>query len=118
MGALTTFMTCHLATLSRRIRTRFPLLARSVAVDPLRAAGTTLMLVSLGGLEDLVNELRVTWNRLRLLSRDEAGYTTTTAIVVALVVVIAFGTFMILWTTVISKAIHTRVSCHPGRPCG
>ena len=84
----------------------------------LRAAMTTLVLVTTGGLEYLVKELRLTWNRLRLLSRDEAGYTTMTRIVVALVVVIAMVGFVVLWMTVISKAIHTRVECHPGKPCG
>jgi fatty acid desaturase len=84
----------------------------------LRAAVTTLVFVTTGGLEYLVNELRLSWNRLRRLSRDEAGYTTTTVIVVALVVVIALAAFVVLWMTVISKAIHTRVECHPGKPCG
>jgi hypothetical protein len=84
----------------------------------LRAAVTTLVLVTNGGLEYLVNELRLSWNRLRLLSRDEAGYTTKTAMVVGLVVVIALAAFVVLWMTVISKAIHTRVGCHPGKPCG
>jgi hypothetical protein len=84
----------------------------------LRAAVTTLVLVTNGGLEHLVNELRLTWNRLRLLSRDEAGYTTKTGMVVGLVVVIALTAFVVLWMTVISKAIHTRVGCHPGKPCG
>ena len=84
----------------------------------LRAAMTTLVLVTTGGLEYLVKELRLTWNRLRLLSRDEAGYTTMTRIVVALLVVIAMVGFVVLWMTVISKAIHTRVECHPGKPCG
>ena len=118
MGALTTLMTRHLATLFRRTRTRLQLLARGDADHALRAAVTTLVLVSTGGLEDLVNELRLTWTRLWLLTRDEAGYTTTTVIIVGFVVVIAFAAFVFLWMTVISKAIHTRVSCHPGRPCG
>jgi hypothetical protein len=75
--------------------------------------------VAIGGLECLVNELRLNWNRLRLLPRrDEAGYTTTTVIIVAFVVVIAFAAFVFLWMTVISKSIHTRMSCHPGTPCG
>ncbi len=116
MGALTTLMTRHQATLFRRTRTRLQLLARrGYSVG---AAVTILVLVTTGGLEYLLNELRVTWNRLRLLSRDEAGYTTTTGIIVALVVVIVFAAFVVLWMTVISKAIHTRVSCHSGRPCG
>jgi hypothetical protein len=79
---------------------------------------TTQVLVTNGGLEYLVNELRLSWNRLRLLSRDEAGYTTKTAMVVGLVVVIALAAFVVLWMTVIAKAIHTRVGCHPGKPCG
>jgi hypothetical protein len=37
----------------------------------LRAAMTTLLLVADGGPEYLVNELRLSWNRLRPLSRDE-----------------------------------------------
>ena len=115
MGALTTLMTRHRATLFRRTRTRLQLLARrGYSVG----AVTILAVVTTGGLEYLLNELRVTWNRLRLLSRDEAGYTTSTAIIVALVVFIAFAGFVVLWMTVISKAIHTRVSCHAGRPCG
>ena len=118
MGTLTTLMTRNLATLFRRTRTRLQLLARSDASYALRAAVTTLVLVTTGGLEYPVNELRLTWNRLRLLSHDETGYTTTAVIVVALVVVIAFAAFVVLWMTVISKAIHTRVSCHPGKPCG
>jgi hypothetical protein len=83
----------------------------------LRIAVTTLVLVATGGLEYLGNELRLSWNRLRLHSRDEAGSTTTRVIIVALVV-IALAAFVVLWMTVISKAIHTRVGCHPGKPCG
>ena len=118
MGTLTTLVARYLATLLRRTRTRLQLLARSDARCALRAALTTLVLVTTGGLEYTVNELRLTWNRLRLLSHDDAGYTTTALIVVALVVVIAFAAFAVLWVTVISKTIHTRVSCHPGKPCG
>jgi hypothetical protein len=83
-----------------------------------RAAVTTLVLAITGGLEYLVNELRLTWNRLRLLSRDEAGYTTKTVIITALLVVIAIAAGAILYTPVISKAIHTRRPCDTGRPCG
>jgi hypothetical protein len=118
LGALTTLMTRHLATLFRRPRTRWQLPARRDAGYALRAAVTTVVLVTAGGLEHLVNELRLTWTRLRLLSRDEPGYTTTTLIMVALVVVIALAAFVVLWMTVISRAIHTRVPCHPGKPCG
>jgi hypothetical protein len=84
----------------------------------LRAAVTMLLLVATGGPEYLVNELRLKWNRLRPFSPDEAGYTTKTAMAVGLVVLIAFTAFVALWMTVISKAIHTRVGCHPGKPCG
>jgi hypothetical protein len=118
MGDVTTLMTCHLVTPFRRTRARLQLLARSDAVYALRVAVTTLVLTITGGLEYLVHELRLTWNRRRLLSRDEAGYTTKTVIIVGLVVVSAFAAFVFLWMTVISEAIHTRVSCHPGRPCG
>ena len=118
MGALTTLTTRHLMTPLRRTRTRLQLLARSDAGYALRAAVTTPALAITGGLEYLLNELRLTWNRLRLLSRDEAGYTTKTVIIAALVVVIAFAAFVFLWMTVISKAIHTRIGCDPGRPCG
>jgi hypothetical protein len=118
MGALSTFMTRHLAVLVRRIRTRLHLRIQHDAGHALRVAVTTLVLVTTGGLEYLLNELRLTWNRLPLLSRDEAGFTTTTLVIAGLAVVIAFAAFAVLWMTVISKAIHTRVSCHPGRPCG
>jgi succinate dehydrogenase/fumarate reductase cytochrome b subunit len=99
-------------------RTRLQLLARRDAGSVLRAAVTMLAVVTTGGREHLVNGLRLAWNRRRLLSRDDAGYTTTSVIIVALVVVIALAAFVFLWMTVISKAIHTRVSCHPGNPCG
>jgi hypothetical protein len=118
MGTLTKLMTGHLATPFRRTRTRLRLLARHYDGYTLRAAVTTLVLVTTGGLESLVNELPLTWNRLRLLSRGEAGYTTTKVIIATLVVVIALAAFVVLWMTVISKALHTRVSCHPGQPCG
>ena len=118
MGALTTLMTRHRATLFGRTRTRSQLLARHDAGYTLRDAVMTLILVTTGGLEHLVDELRLTWNRRRPLFREESGYTTAMVIVVALVVVIAFVAFAVLWMTVISKAIHTRVGCHPGKPCG
>jgi hypothetical protein len=122
MCALTAIMTHYLVTPFRRtrtrLRTRLQLLARSDAGYALRAAVTTLVLAITGGLEHLVDELRLTWNRLRLLSRDEAGYTTLTVIIVALLVVIAIAAGAILYTQVISKAIHTRRSCDTGRPCG
>jgi hypothetical protein len=111
-------MTRHLATLFRRARTRLQLLARRHAGYALSAAGTTLVLVTTDGLEQLVNELRLTWNRLRLPARHEAGYTTTAVMIGALILVIGFASFVVLWMTVISKAIHTRTSCQPGRPCG
>jgi len=79
---------------------------------------TTLVLAITGGLEYLINEMRLTWNRLRLVSRDEAGYATKTVIIAALLAVIGFTAFVILWMTVISKAMHPRISCQPGRPCG
>ena len=112
MGALTT-LTRHLATLFRWTRTRMQLLARRDAGYALRTAVMTLVLVTTGGLKHLVDELRLMWNRWLLLSRDEAGSSTTTVVVLALVVVIAFAAFVFLRMTVISKAIHTRVSCHP-----
>jgi hypothetical protein len=118
MGALTTLRTRHLASPFRPTRTRLPILARHGAGSALTAVVTTLVLVTTGGLMHLVNEPRLTWNRLRQLSRNDAGHTTTTVIVVAVVVVIAFAVFVLLWMTVISKAIHTRTTCHPGRPCG
>ncbi len=122
MCALTALMTHYLVTPLRRtrtrLRTRLQLLARSDAGYALRAAVTALVLAITGGLEHLVDELRLTWNRLRLLSRDEAGYTTLTVIIVALLVVIAIAAAAILYTQVISKAIHTRRSCETGRPCG
>jgi hypothetical protein len=59
MGALTTLMTRQLATRLRRTRTRLQLLAPQNARYPLRAAVTTLALVAIGGLECLVNELRL-----------------------------------------------------------
>jgi hypothetical protein len=112
-------MTRHLATLFRGTRTRWPLLVRSDAGYARRTAMTALVLAITGGPEHLVDELLgLTRNRLRLLPGDDAGYTTTTAILVALVAVIAFAAFVVLWMTVISKAIHTRVTCHPGTPCG
>ncbi len=77
-----------------------------------------LVLVTIRWLEHLVTELRLAWNRLRLLSRDEAGYTRTTVIIAAFVLLITFALFGVLWMTVISKAIHTRMSCNPGKPCG
>lgn len=94
------------------------LVARSRAGYALRAAVTTLVLAITGGLEYLINEMRLTWNRLRLVSRDEAGYATKTVIIAALLAVIGFTAFVILWMTVISKAMHPRISCQPGRPCG
>jgi hypothetical protein len=118
MGTATTRLTRQLTTRFRGTGANGPLLARSDAGSARRAAVTTLVLVITGGLEYLVDELRLTRNRLRLPPSDEAGYTTTTLILVALVVVILFAAFVVLWMTVISKAIHTRTSCHPGRPCG
>ena len=118
MGVLTTRMTRYLLAPFRRTRARWQPLARSHAGYALWSAVTTLVLSITGGLDYLVTELRTTWKGLRLLSRDEAGYTTKIVIVVGLLVVIAFAAFVILWMTVISKAIHTRVTCHPGRPCG
>ncbi len=117
-AAPTTLLTRHIAARVGQTLTRWQLLARSVAGHALRAAVPTLVVVTTGGLEDLVNELRLIWTRLRLLSRGEAGYATRTAVIVSLVVVIAFTAFVVLWMTVISKAIHTRVSCHPPSPCG
>jgi hypothetical protein len=64
-----------------------------------------------GGLEYLLNELHLTRKRLRLLSRDDAGYTTQAVIITALLVVLAIAAGAILWTHVISKAIHTRHGC-------
>jgi hypothetical protein len=118
MGAVTTLMTRHLAIVFRRTRTRLELLGRSDARYALQTAVTTLVVAITGRLEYLVNELWVPWIRSRLLSRDEAGYMTKTLIIAGLVVVVAFAAFVFLWMTVISKAIHTRVSCHPGSPCG
>jgi hypothetical protein len=66
------------------------------------------VLVTTGGLEHLVNEPRLSWNRLRMLIRDEAGY--TTAIVVALVAVIALAAFMVLWMG------HLQGDSHPSVP--
>lgn len=118
MGALAALMTRHLVTPFRRTWTRLQLLARSDAGYALPAALTTFVLATSDGLECLVNGLRLTWNRVRLLSRDEAGYTNLKVIVTALVVVLALAAFVVLWMTVISKAIHTRRSCDIGRPCG
>ena len=110
MRAPTTPMTHYLVTPFRRTRTRLQLLARSDAGYALRAAVTTLVLAITGGLEYLASELRLTWNRLRLLSCDEAGYTTRAVIITALLLLIGIAAGAILWTQVISKAIHTKRS--------
>jgi hypothetical protein len=111
MCALTTLTRHYLVTPLRRTRTRLQLLARSDAGHALQAAATTLVLAITGGLEYLVNELHLTWKRLRLLSRDDAGYTIQAVIITALLVVLAIAAGAILWTHVISKAIHTRHGC-------
>jgi hypothetical protein len=80
---------------------------------------TTLALAAAaGGLGYLVDELRLTWNRLQRPARDEAGYATKTVIIAGVVVVITVAAGAILYMQVISKAIHTRRSCYIGRPCG
>jgi hypothetical protein len=46
-----------------------------------------------------------------LTTLDDAGYTTQAVIITALLVVLAIAAGAILWTHVISKAIHTRHGC-------
>jgi hypothetical protein len=111
MYALTKLKRHYLVVPFQRTRTRLQLLARGDAGPALQAAATTLVLAITGGLEYLVNELHLTWKRLRLLSRDDAGYTTPAVIITALLPVLAIAAGAILWTHVISKAIHTRHDC-------
>ena len=112
-------MTQHPVTPRRRVRTTWlQLRTRRDADYALRAAVSTLVLAITGGLQCLLNELRLTWNRLRLLPGDEAGYASKSVIIVALLVLLAIAAGGILYTQVISKAIHTRIGCDQGRPCG
>lgn len=111
MYALTTLTRRYLLAPFQRTRTRVQLLARGDAGHALQAAATALVLALAGGLEYLLNELHLTWKRLRLLSRDDAGYTTQAVVITALLVVLAIAAGAILWTHVISKAIHTRHGC-------
>lgn len=111
MHALTTLTRHYLVAPFQRTRTRLQLLARGGAGHVLQAAATTLVLATTGGVEYLVNDLHLTRKRLRLLSRDDAGYTTRAVIITTLLVALAIATGAILWTHVISRAMHTRHGC-------
>lgn len=111
MHALTTLTRHYLVAPFQRTRTRLQLLARGGAGHALQAAATTLVLATTGGLGYLASDLHLTWKRLRLLSRDDAGYTTRAVTITALLLVLAIAAGAILWTHVISKAIHTRHGC-------
>lgn len=101
--------------------TKLRRLATSGAGYALRPAVATLVFAMCGGLDSLVREVQVTWVRLRRLhvvSRDEAGYTIQGVIMTALLAALVIVAGTIVYTQVISKAIHTRTPCVSQRPCG
>jgi hypothetical protein len=104
MCALTYLMTHYLVGPIQRSRTRLLRVSNSTLGLTLAAAAATLAVTITGGLESIVNEAQLTWNRLRLLSRDEAGYTTQTVIMTALLAALAIAAGAIIYTKVIDKA--------------
>ena len=114
MCALTYLMTHYLVGPIRRTRTRLRRLSSSTLGTALVAAGTTLALAITGGLDYLVSELQLTWNRLRLLSRDEAGYTTQTVIMTAILAALAIAAGAIIYTKVIDKANSINLNGNSG----
>ena len=114
MCALTYLMTHFLVGPIRRTRMRLRRLSSSTPGTALAAAGTTLVLAISGGLDYLVAELQLTWNRLRLLSRDEAGYTTQTVIMTALLAALAIAAGAIIYTKVIDKANSINLNGNSG----
>ena len=104
MCALTYLMTHYLVGPIERSRTRLRRMSSATLGATLAGAATTLVLAITGGLGAIANEAQLTWNRLRVLSRDEAGYTTQTVIMTALLAALAIAAGAIIYAKVIDKA--------------
>jgi len=114
MCALTSFMTHYLVGPMQRRRTRLQRFTHSTFGVALSAAAATLVLAITSGLEFICDEFQLTWNRLRLLSRDEAGYTTQTVIMTALLAALAIAAGAIIYTKVIDKAQSINLNGNSG----
>jgi hypothetical protein len=104
MRALAKLTTLYLIAPVGRSWAKLQRLTRSEIGSAIGAAAVSFVVAIGGGLDCLLNELQLTRNRLRTLSRDEAGYTTQTVIMTALLAALAIAAGAIIYTKVINKA--------------